>query len=46
MNSLNAINKKDLSEQTKLLLTQVINIQQFSYDEITAKNKILKKLLK
>ena len=46
MNSLNTINKKDLSEQTKLLLTQVINIQQFFYDEITAKNKILKKLLK
>ena len=46
MNSLNAINKKDLSEQTKLLLTQVINIQQFFHDEITAKNKILKKLLK
>ena len=35
MNSLNTINKKDLSEQTKLLLTQVINIEQFFYDEIT-----------
>ena len=46
MNSLNTINKKDLSEQTKLLLTQVINIEHFFYDEITAKNKILKKVVK